>query len=315
MKGSPLLFLFGVVGLWATIRGWMSWPAALPAAPAARIRWAAPLAEPPPRPHAGPTAATAPRLARDPLLAADRPATPPGERLPPAGSAAEIAAAAVPAVPAAAPAAWLRPQPLTGTGRPFQIASWAILRRGVGDPLAPGGQLAGSQAGLRATLPIAPPVAAALRLSGPLRGGPGVEAALGLDARLGGAATLAVERRVPLDGQGRGAMAITLFGGVDRLPLPARLEFSGFGQAGLVGLERRAGFVDGAARIERPLGGGLAVGIGVWGGAQPGTARLDLGPSLALRTGRFRLAAEWRQRVAGAARPGSGPVVTLGADF
>lgn len=310
MKGSPLLFLFGVVALWATIRGWMSWPDAPPPAPAARIRWAPPL---PPRPVAAASSTVARRLTRPlPRVVAEA-ALPAAAAVPRRPATAPLRADA-PDEPAAAPAAWLRPDPLAPAARRVQIASWAILRRGVGDPLAPGGQLAGSQAGARLTLPLAPGLAAAARLSGPLRGGPGVEAALGLDARLG-AVTLAVERRLPLDGGGRGAVALTLFGGVDRVALPARLQLSAFGQLGMVGLRRRDGFIDGAARIERPIGHGLEAGLGVWGGAQPGAARIDVGPSLAVRTGRFRLAAEWRQRIAGAAQPGSGPVLTLGADF
>ncbi len=64
---------------------------------------------------------------------------------------------------------------------------------------------------------------------------------------------------------------------------------------------------------------GLTLGAGAWGGAQPGTARFDLGPQAALRfplgEAGFVLAIDWRLRVAGRARPGSGPTLTFGADF
>ncbi|QHL89999.1 hypothetical protein GVO57_03095 [Sphingomonas changnyeongensis] len=114
---------------------------------------------------------------------------------------------------------------------------------------------------------------------------------------------------------GRNAVALTLFGGVDDVMLPHGLRLSGYGQAGLVGLKRRDAFVDALVRVERPLGARLRLGAALWGGAQPGAARLDAGPQLALRLGRMRIAAEWRQRIAGRARPGSGPALSLGADF
>jgi hypothetical protein len=45
------------------------------------------------------------------------------------------------------------------------------------------------------------------------------------------------------------------------------------------------------------------------------TARLDIGPSIALVHQGARLTADWRVRIAGQARPGSGPSLTLGKDF
>jgi hypothetical protein len=57
--------------------------------------------------------------------------------------------------------------------------------------------------------------------------------------------------------------------------------------------------------------GPVEVGAGAWGGAQPGAARLDMGPQASFRipVGRtgIRASAEWRFRVAGDAEPGSGP--------
>jgi len=52
---------------------------------------------------------------------------------------------------------------------------------------------------------------------------------------------------------------------------------------------------------------------------QRGAARLDIGPSLGLAlplgTRTLRLAADWRQRIAGPSRPNSGPALSLGTDF
>ena len=91
-----------------------------------------------------------------------------------------------------------------------------------------------------------------------------------------------------------------------------------YGQAGIVGLRARDLFVDGSVRVSAPVGP-VEVGAGAWGAAQPGAARLDVGP--ASPTGcrcaapTVRLEADWRFRVAGDAAPGSGPALTLAADF
>ena len=63
----------------------------------------------------------------------------------------------------------------------------------------------------------------------------------------------------------------------------------------------------------------LLAGAGVWGAAQPGAARLDVGPHIALRIPAagtsIAIAADWRFRIAGDARPGSGPTLTIASDF
>jgi hypothetical protein len=134
--------------------------------------------------------------------------------------------------------------------------------------------------------------------------------------------TVTIERRIGLDRGGRDAFGMGVLGGFDRVVAP-KLRIDAYGQTGLVGLKRRDAYVDGALRAERELLGAtrvrLGIGAGAWGGAQPGVARLDLGPQLVahvpVAAGGLRVGAEWRQRVAGDARPGSGPVLSLGADF
>ena len=95
-------------------------------------------------------------------------------------------------------------------------------------------------------------------------------------------------------------------------------------QAGYVGGRFETAFVDGQARIDRRLmrlgdDEEVRAGVGAWGGAQKGAARLDVGPtaSVAFRLGDApsRIAVDYRLRVAGDAAPASGPAVTFSAGF
>jgi hypothetical protein len=81
-------------------------------------------------------------------------------------------------------------------------------------------------------------------------------------------------------------------------------------------VRHHAAFVDGSATLGRPVWRHLRAGFGMWGGAQPGLARLDVGPRLSWNLGRrMRIHADYRQRVLGQAAPGSGPVLTLAGNF
>ena len=109
--------------------------------------------------------------------------------------------------------------------------------------------------------------------------------------------------------------------------LPLGLKGSAYGQAGYVGGRFATGFVDGAARLEREVaafdtGRSRAkprIGAGLWGGAQRGAARLDIGPaaSIAFEGGPLpmRLSLDYRFRIAGDAEPGDGVAVTLSTGF
>lgn len=206
---------------------------------------------------------------------------------------------------------------------PWSGSAWLLLRREEGAPtLAPGGTLGGSQAGARLLYRLnrdpSRPLAMSARVYVPLRRIEGAEAALGLDWRPSARLPLHLlaERRQAIGSEGRSAFALTLHGGHSaRL---GRLRIDAYGQAGVVGLRSRDPFADGALRAAVPVGP-VEAGGGIWGAAQPGAARLDAGPQLAvpLRAGRanLRLAAEYRFRLAGDAAPGSGPVLSLGAGF
>jgi hypothetical protein len=130
---------------------------------------------------------------------------------------------------------------------------------------------------------------------------------------------LLAERRQAIGQDGRSAFALLAHGGVSDRPLVGPVTLDAYGQAGMVGLSSRDAFADGAVRLGLPVAEGFSLGIGAWGAAQPGTSRLDAGPQASYRLPGFganmRLSAEWRVRVAGDAVPGSGPALTLSADF
>lgn len=234
-----------------------------------------------------------------------------------------------------APAAHAEP----GQGKPFwirrQLSGWSLggwlyLRDGSArapEAIGAASQLGGSQAGLRigygfgdagraraygrATMAVQRPeqreIAFGLAFA-PLAHVP-------LD--------VAIEQRVAAGKEGRTALAMMASGGVSDVAMPAGFRLDAYAQAGVVGLHRRDGFADGAVVIDRRVGpddtsplrlGGLAAGA-----VQPGAARIDVGPRLTLRLPQVgegsRIALDWRQRVAGDARPESGLALTLASDF
>jgi hypothetical protein len=202
----------------------------------------------------------------------------------------------------------------------WSVSAWLLARdEGGGAALAPGGTLGGSQAGARITYTLGRGFALSGRAYLPLRRTAGAEVAAGVDWRPVSAlpVNLLAERRQRLGREGRNAFALTFYGGTSR-DLAPRLRIDLYGQAGLVGLRRRDPFVDGSIRIARRIGP-VELGGGAWGAAQPGAARLDAGPSLSWRLpvprANLRLQADWRFRLGGEARPGSGPALILAADF
>lgn len=226
-----------------------------------------------------------------------------------------------------------------GVGQPYwmqrqlagwSLGGWAYGRSGSGaapDGIAAAGQLGGSQAGVR--------LAYGFGDSGRLRAyGRATlalaetrqrEVAFGLAfapvARL--PVDVAVEQRVAIGSQGRTALAAMVSGGVGDIALPHRFRLEAYGQAGIVGARRRDGFADAAVVVDREIAGTSAASVHLGalaaGSVQPGAGRVDVGPRLTLRLPDVaegsRVALDWRQRVAGEARPGSGLAMTLAADF
>ncbi|WCT73555.1 hypothetical protein PQ455_18420 [Sphingomonas naphthae] len=331
LRSRPLRFIIGTLAGWGGLRAALLVPWVAEEAPVEAVRQtvrvappaavAAPL--PPFTPYLRPTILETARRSDEAPPGVDRDlqfvllaAQSGGRDMPREGlylTPADIAAAeAMPYVPLPpdAPVA-----PLRATSR-WTGSAWAYVRQGSGPrALASGGQLGGSQAGVRIAYRLGARIVAAGRLSAAL-GVPGREAALGIDWLLAGnAARLSAERRFALDAGGRDAWAAYLAGGF--YGEGKGLVMDGYGQAGVVGANRRDLFADGAVRVVRPVSKGAALGGGVWGAAQPGVSRLDIGPRAALRLpgGAGVLAVEQRFKVAGDARPGSGVALTLAKDF
>ena len=209
--------------------------------------------------------------------------------------------------------------------------AWVLLRRDTTTAVTSGrGSYGQSQAGAVIRYHLAPSSGfrptAYLRASQALAADRESEAAFGVAARPipGLPLSAAAELRATHTG-GRTALRPAVFA-VTELP-PAALPFGftgeAYAQAGYVWGDYRTAFVDGEIRAERRLmrlgPAELRVGGGVWGGAQKGAERLDVGPgaTLALKIGQApsRVSMDWRFRVAGDANPSSGPALTLSAGF
>lgn len=203
----------------------------------------------------------------------------------------------------------------------LQLTAWALLRGKPGpDSLASGGTLGGSQAGARLTFNVNRWLAASLRTTSPVGGASGGEVAAGLRVQPLASIPVAItaERRQAIGrgGAGRSAFALFAEGGLYERPLGWRLLLDGYAQGGIVGINSRDLFVDGGLTLTRPIFGDFSAGLGLWGGAQPGLYRIDAGPRVTMRVrGTMKVHLDWRQRLVGDAAPGSGPAVTLAADF
>jgi hypothetical protein len=158
----------------------------------------------------------------------------------------------------------------------------------------------------------------------PLDGGQ-ADAALGLTLRPKAAlpVELHIEQRFAVAGPGRNRTLAYVAGGVDDRALGGGIRLSVYAQGGVAGPGDLEAFVDGAIMIDRPVwsqdGVELALGGIAAGAAQRGVARIDLGPRATLSLPGLgegaRVALDWRERIAGNARPGSGAVLTLSAGF
>lgn len=235
-------------------------------------------------------------------------------------------------VPAASPPLLAVREP--GVAR-WSADAWLLLRGETTAPVPAGLPSYGrSQTGGVLRYLLAPASArrpqAYARANAALAGPRDEELAAGLSARPLPGLPLRVAAEVRLGRTAEGTDVRPAAYAVTELPpfrLPAGARGEAYLQAGYVGGRFATAFVDGQGRAERPVarfgpgkqGAELTAGAGVWGGAQKGAARLDVGPTAALtfRLGevRGRVAADYRLRIAGDAQPASGPALTISAGF
>lgn len=209
--------------------------------------------------------------------------------------------------------------------------AWMLLRRENARSLAAGRPVyGGSQAGAVLRYHLAPQNAhspiAYLRASQAMGGIRQSEAALGFGIRPLAAlpVMVAAEGRV-FNSLGRTSIrpAALAYTELPPLKLPLGLRGDAYLQGGYVGGSFKTPFIDGLMRIDRgvasPGGMELRLGGGVWGGAQKGAQRLDVGPSASASVDMMgvpsRVSMDWRFRVMGEAEPKSGPAVTMSAGF
>lgn len=203
----------------------------------------------------------------------------------------------------------------------LQLSAWGLFRGTPGTgSLAGVGTLGGSQAGARLTYALDPRIALSLRSSSPIGGSRGGEVAAGLRLTPFPSIPVAVtaERRQAIGrfSTGRSDFALFAESGLYQRPVAWGLMLDGYAQAGLVGLKERDFFADAGFTLSRPVIGRFSLGFGAWGGYQPGIYRIDAGPRLSLQVRpNLSLHADWRQRLAGAALPSSGPALAIGANF
>ncbi|QGP78022.1 hypothetical protein [Sphingobium sp. CAP-1] len=188
------------------------------------------------------------------------------------------------------------------------------------------GRLGGSQAGVRVDYELTPHAklrtVAYGRTTAALQHPAAPEAAIGLSIQPVRKIplSLAAERRIALGNGGRNANAVMAVGGFGPVAIGPGIEAEGYAQTGIVGFRRGDAFIDGKLSLLSPLPrSAVRVGAALSGGAQSGANRLDIGPEVQVRLPLPQVAArigiEWRERIAGNARPGSGLTVTLATDF
>ena len=226
--------------------------------------------------------------------------------------------------------------PTDDRAKRWSLSAWSLYREGSGRAVAAVGvpSYGASQAGAILRFSLAPESARRpdlfARASHALVERGETEFALGLSARPLPRIPLRTHAEARVTDTPSGRQVRPAVYAVTELPqaeLPLGLKGSAYGQAGYVGGRFATGFVDGSARVERDvasfdLGRSLAtprIGLGGWGGAQKGAARLDVGPGASLfiegAPVPLRLDVDYRFRIAGQARPESGVAVTLSTGF
>jgi hypothetical protein len=191
------------------------------------------------------------------------------------------------------------------------------------------GQYGGSQAGAILSYRLldrpAPDISVYGRLSTALSPWSQQEFALG--ARIHPVRNLPValhaEQRFDASSGGFAGTAFYATGGTGPDPIVEKFTLETYAQAGYVLGQNKTYFFDGSATLQRPIAElgptTLSIGPGAWAGGQRQISRMDVGPRVDLRVPlgmtSARIALDWRLRIAGNARPGSGAAITVSTGF
>lgn len=219
------------------------------------------------------------------------------------------------------------PLPTASAGKsPWSVYAYSFVRGGgqSGASLG-GGQYGGSQSGFIGTYALDNKERIAMMLRGAIAHDNSSEREIAAGLRLRPArnipVTLTVERR--FRNARADAFVVYAAGGVSQASLPLDFRLDAFAQAGLVSGKDSGPFFDLTGRAERRVvtivKTPVTVGAGIWSGGQKGIFRIDAGPTIGteIRMGPtyVRVNADWRFRIAGDARPASGPALTLSTSF
>lgn len=220
----------------------------------------------------------------------------------------------------------------------WSVYGWSLLRQGSqAQVLAAGGQYGGSQAGLVVRLALgagATSPSLYARATSALASSNDRSLAFGVSARPwpGVPVDLAVERRLGIGAGQRDQFAAMLVGAAGFTDQRSGIQFEGYGQAGIIGMNDSRGFFDlqmlASRKVVKEERGTVSIGAGFWAGGQQDIAaagskswlhRVDIGPraavTLPVDTSELTLALDWRQRIDGDAHPPSGAAITLSAGF
>ncbi len=225
------------------------------------------------------------------------------------------------------------PQPivrLRSTAKPNSRLSgdlWLFTRNSSG--IVSGTALGASQGGGRLRYRLSPgqlnkSIAASLRFATPLQGR-GMEISPGLSLAVGQKlpVELIIERRIRPDQDAQDQWAILAAAGLPTTGIAYRTTVEGYAQAGIVGVKQKTPFIQIGVGAHRTMISQnnlhIKVGAGLWADQQKSTRRVDLGPELVAlaKAGErpFRLSAQWRFKVSGNAKPGSGPSLSVATSF
>ncbi|WP_417620158.1 hypothetical protein [Parasphingorhabdus sp.] len=134
---------------------------------------------------------------------------------------------------------------------------------------------------------------------------------------------LHVEQRLDVNSGGNRGTAFYVAGGTGPDQIVADIALETYVQGGYILGKNETYFFDASATLQRSIvessANTISIGPGMWIGGQRKLTRMDVGPRADIRVPiaatTARIAVDWRARIAGDARPGSGLTITMSTSF